>query len=206
MLSFAWVSCLISRLLFVAYLKIICWFEMPCNTIPRNIRGVFNYKVRPEFTWTMEEHKRLKGEVRCQFICDLYYSALFLCHNSLVCLLLMKALTDKLVAGGWQPDERRNRWLPGRRSQRAAGHLADLWPGTSHVSPNFLLDWIRLGGPCTPCVCKSHAQMHELSPAPSRFVKIGSGSTLGIFQDQELPLLSVFLFFGRQTSCCTWCK
>ncbi len=49
------------------------------------------------------------------------------------------------VAGSWLPDERGNRWLSGQRSQRAAGHLADLWLRTSHASQNFLLDWIRLG-------------------------------------------------------------
>lgn len=65
-------SLLITGLLFVVYLKIICWSETLCNIIPQNIRGVFNYKVRTKFTWIMGERKRLLGAVRCHFICDLY--------------------------------------------------------------------------------------------------------------------------------------
>lgn len=84
------------------------------------------------------------------------------------------------VAGGWLPDERRNRWLPGRRSQRAAGHLADLWLRTSHVSQNFLLDCIRLGMLHTPlCVNHTHTWMHEVSQTWSSSVCIGGlGSML----------------------------
>lgn len=57
MLSFDFTRLLISGLLLVAYLKIICWSEMPYNIIPQNIRAVFNYKVRTTFTWIMEKHK-----------------------------------------------------------------------------------------------------------------------------------------------------
>lgn len=86
MLSFGFTRLLISGLLLVAYLKIICWSVMPYNIVPQNIKAAFNYKVRTTFTWILEKHKRLQGEVRCQFICDLYYPSLFLRHNSLVCL------------------------------------------------------------------------------------------------------------------------
>lgn len=85
MLSFGVTLSLINGLLLVAYLKIICRSQLLYNTIPQNIRAVFNYKVRTTFTLIMEKHKRLQGEVRCQFICDLYYPSFFLCCNSLVC-------------------------------------------------------------------------------------------------------------------------
>lgn len=61
------------------------------------------------------------------------------------------------VVGGWLPDERGNRWLLGRRSRRAAGHLTDLWLRTSNVSQNSLLDWIRWGMPHAP-FCVNHTQ------------------------------------------------
>lgn len=86
MLSSGFSLLLMSGLLHVAYLKIICWSEMPYNIIPQNIRAVFNYKVRTTFTRIVEKHKGLQGEVRCQFICDLYFSSFLLHHNSLVCL------------------------------------------------------------------------------------------------------------------------
>lgn len=54
---------LISGLLLVAYLKMICWSEMPYNVIPQNIREVFNYEGRTTFTWIMEKTQRLLGEV-----------------------------------------------------------------------------------------------------------------------------------------------
>lgn len=148
----------------MVYLNIISWYEMPYNIIPQNIRAVFNYKVRKTFTWIMEKHKRLQGNVRCQFICDLYYPSFFLCHISLALphrqsyWWRQKNLIcspDTQVACDWLLDERQNRWLPGRRSHRAAGRLADLWPGTSHASQNFLLDWIRLGMLRTP-FCVNH--------------------------------------------------
>ena len=77
----------------MAYLKVSCWSEMAYNIIPQNISGVFNYKARTKFTWVMEEHKRLWGEVRCQFICDLHYPSFSLTHNSLACL--------KVIFIGW---------------------------------------------------------------------------------------------------------
>ncbi len=134
MLFFGFTRLFNKWVLLVAYLKIICWSEMPYNVVPQNIRAVFNYKVRTTLTWIMEKHKRLQGEVRCQFICDLYYPSFFLHHNSVVCLKVTvidegrrtsyASLTQ--VAGSWLPDERRNRWLLGQRSWRASGRLADL--------------------------------------------------------------------------------
>lgn len=144
MLSFGFCLLLMSGLLLVAYLKIICRPEIPYNIVPQNIRAVFNYEVWTTFTWIIEAHKRLQGEVRCQFICDLYYPSFSCAITHLSALVIDEgrgtsyaSLTQ--VAGGWLPDERGNGWLSGQRSQRAAGHLADLWLRTSHVSQNSLM-------------------------------------------------------------------
>lgn len=135
----------------------------PVISYLRTSGQVFNYKVGTRFTWITEKHKRLQGDVRCQFICDLYYPSLFLCHNSLVCrdLAVMKArktsyasLTHKWRVAGYQMKE----GIDGRQAEghvRAAGRLADLWPETSHVCQNFLLDWIKLDMLCTP-FCETH--------------------------------------------------
>lgn len=64
--------CLISRLLLLAYLKIIFLSKMPYNILPLNIRAVFNYKFRTTFTWIMEKAQKTPGRRWCQFICDLY--------------------------------------------------------------------------------------------------------------------------------------
>lgn len=45
MLSLGFTLLLINGFLFVAYLKIICYSEMPYNIIPQIIRAVFNYKL-----------------------------------------------------------------------------------------------------------------------------------------------------------------
>ena len=168
---------------------------MPCNIIPQNIRAVFNYKVGTTFTWMVEKHKRLEGDVRCQFICDLHYPS---CHNSRQRhRLLMKAEEPHTppwhkwrVAGQEMKDG-----IDGRRAEghgRAAGRLADLWPRNSHVSPNFLLDWIRLGRLLTPlCVNHTHtdAWTHHEHDCVFRWARVDTRDLSRVWENVRSGLL-----------------
>lgn len=128
MLSFGFTHFLINGLLLVAYLKIICCSEMHYKAIPQNIRAVFNYmELHGSWKNTKDYRGRLDANLSVIYITLPLSSAVI--HLFALVIDEGRGTSDASVTqvvGRWLPDERRSRWLKGRRSLRAAGHLTDL--------------------------------------------------------------------------------